>query len=62
MSKNLDKGLVISTVLNVILCMLLILTMRVESLTVSVILAIITGVNAVYLVAKVLKQNKTWSD
>ncbi|UXT56066.1 hypothetical protein [Staphylococcus aureus] len=34
MSKNLDKGLVISTVLNVILCMLLILTMRVESLTV----------------------------
>ncbi|MDO6989711.1 hypothetical protein Q5A86_13920 [Staphylococcus aureus] len=43
MSKNLDKGLVISTVLNVILCMLLILTMRVESLTVSVILAIITG-------------------
>ncbi len=62
MSKNLDKGLVISTVLNVILCMLLILTMRVESLTVSVILAIITGVNAVYLVAKVLKQKKTWSD
>ena len=51
MSNNLDKGLVISTVLNVILCMLLILTMRVESLTVSVILAIITGVNSVYLVA-----------
>ena len=59
MSNNLDKGLLISTVLNVILCMLLILTMRVEILTVSVILAIITGVNAVYLVSNVLKQKKT---
>lgn len=59
MNNNLDKSLVISTVLNVILCMALILTMRVESLTVSVILAIITGVNAVYLVVKVLKQKKT---
>jgi hypothetical protein len=56
---TLDKGYFIATILNVFLFLALILTMPVESLTLSIVLAIITGANAIYLVAKVLKMKKT---
>lgn len=51
-----------ATVLNIILLFAIIFTMRVESLTLTIVLAILAGVNAIYLLVKVLKMKKTQSE
>lgn len=48
-----------ATVLNVILLFAIIFTMPIESITLSIILAILAGVNAIYLLVKVLKMKNT---
>ncbi|WP_425255137.1 hypothetical protein [Mammaliicoccus sciuri] len=54
-----NNDFTMATVLNVILLFAIIFTMRVESLTLSIVLAILAGVNAIYLLVKVLKMKKT---
>ncbi|MCD8801581.1 hypothetical protein K1Y24_06370 [Mammaliicoccus sciuri] len=56
---SLNNDFTMATVLNVILLFAIIFTMPIESITLSIILAILAGVNAIYLLVKVLKmQNK----
>lgn len=56
---SLNNDFTTATVLNVILLFAIIFTMPIESITLSIILAILAGVNAIYLLVKVLKmQNK----
>ncbi|MDT0696351.1 hypothetical protein [Mammaliicoccus sciuri] len=60
--KSSNNDFTMATVLNIILLFAIIFTMRVESLTLSIILAILAGVNAIYLLVKVLKMKKTQSE
>lgn len=53
--KSSNNDFTMATVLNIILLFAIIFTMPIESLTLSIVLAILAGVNAIYLLVKVLK-------
>ncbi|MCE5058511.1 hypothetical protein KJB68_10200 [Mammaliicoccus sciuri] len=57
-----NNDFTMSTVLNIILLFAIIFTMPIESITLSIVLAILAGVNAIYLLVKVLKLKKTQSE
>ncbi|MCJ0952515.1 hypothetical protein [Mammaliicoccus sciuri] len=53
--KSSNNDFTMATVLNIILLFAIIFTMPIESITLSIVLAILAGVNAIYLLVKVLK-------
>ncbi|MFI3132287.1 hypothetical protein [Mammaliicoccus sciuri] len=57
---GLNNDFTMATVLNVILLFAIIFTMPIESITLSIILAILAGVNAIYLLVKVLKMKNRY--
>lgn len=57
-----NNDFTMATVLNIILLFAIIFTMPIESITLSIVLAILAGVNAIYLLVKVLKLKKTQSE
>ena len=57
---SLNDDFTMATVLNIILLFAIIFTMPIESLTLSIVLAIIAGVNAIYLLVKVLKMKNKY--
>ncbi|MCJ0922435.1 hypothetical protein MTW97_07130 [Mammaliicoccus sciuri] len=57
-----NSDFTMATVLNIILLFAIIFTMPIESITLSIVLAILAGVNAIYLLVKVLKMKKTQSE
>ncbi|MCD8796615.1 hypothetical protein [Mammaliicoccus sciuri] len=60
--KSSNNDFTMATVLNIILLFAIIFTMPIESITLSIVLAILAGVNAIYLLVKVLKMKKTQSE
>lgn len=57
---SLNNDFTMATVLNVMLLFAIIFTMPIESITLSIILAILAGVNAIYLLVKVLKMKNKY--
>lgn len=55
-----NNDFTMATVLNIILLFAIIFTMPIESLTLSIVLGILAGVNAIYLLVKVLKMKNKY--